>query len=46
MASEAEILHRIDAATSAGGCVLWVRNTVADAMAAYDQLDRQTVEIG
>ncbi len=41
VASEAEVLQRIDAATSAGGCVLWVRNTVNDAIAAYDQLVRQ-----
>jgi CRISPR-associated endonuclease/helicase Cas3 len=38
VAAEHDILDRIDGVTAAGGCVLWVRNTVADAIAAYDQL--------
>ena len=38
VSSGAEVVERIEATVAAGGCALWVRNTVADAMAAYDQL--------
>ncbi|ANX02971.1 CRISPR-associated helicase/endonuclease Cas3 [Immundisolibacter cernigliae] len=35
--SEAEVVTRIQGALAAGQCVCWLRNTVADALAAYER---------
>ncbi len=35
VSDEAEVIAAIEAALSAGKCVCWMRNTVADALAAY-----------
>ena len=36
--SDGEVVKMVEAAIESNGCVLWVRNTVADAVAAYEQL--------